>query len=80
MSVSLCRPANTPTAIHPSLQIGIPAFISDRDDLFQLYFVTLAPVPQILTAPGKLQVALLLDCVMSCCLLHWCLSASVIVC
>lgn len=45
-----------PTAIHPSLQIGIPAFIADREDLFQLYFVTVSPVAQVMTAPGKLQV------------------------
>ena len=50
------RPANTPTSIHPSLQIGIPAFIADREDVFQLYFVTVTPIPQILTAPGKMQV------------------------
>ena len=51
-----CRPANQPTAIHPSLQIGIPAFISDKEDQFQLYFVTVTPIAQVLTAPAKLQV------------------------
>jgi len=55
------RPANTPTAIHPSLQIGIPAFIADREDLFQLYFVTVTPVAQVTTAPGKMQVGCLLS-------------------
>ncbi len=50
------RPANTPTAIHPSLQIGIPAFIADREDIFKLYFVTVTPVAQVTTAPGKMQV------------------------
>ncbi|KAL0031996.1 hypothetical protein WJX79_011099 [Trebouxia sp. C0005] len=52
------RPANTPTAIHPSLQIGIPAFIADREDLFQLYFVTVSPVAQVTTAPGKMQASM----------------------
>lgn len=52
------RPANTPTAIHPSLQIGIPAFIADREDLFQLYFVTVTPVAQVTTAPGKMQASM----------------------
>ena len=53
----LCyRPANQPTAIHPSLQIGIPAFIADKEDIFQLYFVTITPIPQVMTAPGKMQV------------------------
>lgn len=56
--VMCCRPANTPTSIHPSLQIGIPAFIADREDIFQLYFVTVTPIPQILTAPGKMQVCI----------------------
>lgn len=59
-TVMFCRPANTPTSIHPSLEIGIPAFISDREDVFQLYFVTVTPIPQVLTAPGKMQVGLLL--------------------
>ena len=54
-----CRPANTPTSIHPSLEIGIPAFIADKEDVFQLYFVTVTPIPQVLTAPGKMQVGLL---------------------
>ncbi|KAL0023839.1 hypothetical protein WJX77_010270 [Trebouxia sp. C0004] len=52
------RPANTPTAIHPSLQIGIPAFIADREDIFQLYFVTVTPVAQVTTAPGKMQASM----------------------
>ena len=51
-----CRPANQPTAIHPSLQIGIPSFISDKEDQFQLYFVTVQPIAQVTTAPAKLQV------------------------
>ena len=57
------RPANRPTSIHPSLQIGIPAFIADREDVFQLYFVTVTPIPQILTAPGKMQVCAASRCI-----------------
>lgn len=55
-SMLACRPANQPTAIHPSLQIGIPSFISDKEDQFQLYFVTVQPIAQVTTAPAKLQV------------------------
>ena len=63
-----CRPANTPTSIHPSLQIGIPAFIADREDVFQLYFVTVTPIPQILTAPGKMQVRFVSRRQTACCI------------